>query len=107
MNKIELNFYYYCYSLSKVEVCTRFWWGNLRERDHWGDQDVDGRIILRWIFRKWEGVVGTGWGWLRIGTGGGDCEYGNEFRVPKNAGNFLINCKFNRLASQERLCSME
>ena len=28
-------------------VCTRFWWGNLRERDHWGDQDVDGRIILR------------------------------------------------------------
>ena len=24
-----------------------------------------GRIILRWIFRKWEGVVGTGWSWLR------------------------------------------
>ena len=36
-----------------------------------GDQDVDGRIILRWIFRKWEGVVGTGWSWLRIGTSGG------------------------------------
>ena len=31
----------------------------------------DGRIILRWIFRKLEGVVGTGWSWLRIGTGGG------------------------------------
>ena len=44
---------------------------NLRERDHWGDQDVDGRIILRWIIRKWEGVVGTGWSWLRIGTGSG------------------------------------
>ena len=43
----------------------------LRERDHWGDPDVDGRIILRWIFRKWEGVVGTEWSWLRIGTGGG------------------------------------
>jgi hypothetical protein len=41
------------------------------ERDQWGDPDVDGRIILRWIFRKWEGVVGTGWSWLRIGTGGG------------------------------------
>ena len=27
--------------------------------------------ILRWTFRKWEGVVGTGWSWLRIGTGGG------------------------------------
>ena len=39
--------------------------------DSWGDQDVDGRIILRWIFRKWEGVVGTGWSWLRIGTVGG------------------------------------
>jgi hypothetical protein len=39
-----------------------------RERDHWGDQVVGGRIILRWIFRKWEGLVGTGWSWLRIGT---------------------------------------
>ena len=36
-----------------------------------GRRDVGGRIILRWIFRKWEGVVGTGWSWLRIGTGGG------------------------------------
>jgi len=26
--------------------------GNLRERDHLGDPGVDGRIILRWIFRK-------------------------------------------------------
>ena len=53
------------------EGCTGFWWGNLRERYLWGDPDVDGRIILRWIFRKWERVVGTGWIWLRIGTGGG------------------------------------
>jgi hypothetical protein len=28
-------------------------------------------IILRWMFRKLEGVVGTGWRWLRIGMGGG------------------------------------
>jgi hypothetical protein len=44
------------------------WWGGLREGDHWGDQDVDGRIILRGIFRKWEGIVGTGWSGLRIGN---------------------------------------
>jgi hypothetical protein len=36
-----------------------------------GRQDIDGRIILRWIFRNLEGVVGTGWSWLRIGTDGG------------------------------------
>ena len=32
----------------------RAWWGNLRERDHLGDPGLDGRIILRWIFRKWD-----------------------------------------------------
>jgi hypothetical protein len=36
-----------------------------------GRPDVEGRIILRGIFRKWEGFVGTGWSGLRIGTGGG------------------------------------
>jgi hypothetical protein len=39
------------------EVCTGCWWGSLRERDYWGDPDVDGRIILRGIFRK-EGGCG-------------------------------------------------
>jgi len=35
--------------------------GKPEGKSHWGDQDVDGRIILRWNFRKLEGVVGTGW----------------------------------------------
>ena len=48
-----------------------FWWGNLREKNHMGDPGVDGRIILRWIFRNWDMGVWTGWNWLRIGTGGG------------------------------------
>jgi hypothetical protein len=52
-------------------VCTGCWWGSLRERGHRGEQGVDGRIILRRIFRKLERVVGTGWSWLRIGTVGG------------------------------------
>jgi hypothetical protein len=53
------------------EACIGFWWGNLRERDHWGDPGVEGRIILVGIFRKWDVRVWTGLGWLRIGTGGG------------------------------------
>ena len=44
---------------------------NLRERDHWGDPGADGRIILRWTFRKWDVGVWTGSSWLRTGTGGG------------------------------------
>ena len=36
-----------------------------RPRHRWEDN-----IILRWIFMKWEGVVETGWSWLRIGRGG-------------------------------------
>ena len=43
------------------EGCTGFWWGNLRERDHWGDPDEDGRIILRWIFKKWDWGRGMDW----------------------------------------------
>jgi hypothetical protein len=36
----------------REEVYTGFWWGNLRERVQLEDPGVDGRIILRWIFRK-------------------------------------------------------
>jgi hypothetical protein len=42
----------------------------LRERDHWGDPDADDRIILGWIFRKWDLEVWAGLGWLRIESGG-------------------------------------
>jgi hypothetical protein len=50
---------------------TGFWWGQPRERDHWGDQGVDGRIILGWIFNKWDVGIWTGLSWLWIETGGG------------------------------------
>jgi hypothetical protein len=41
----------------KSEVLTGFWWGDLREGDHLGDPGVDGRIILKWIFNKWDGGI--------------------------------------------------
>jgi hypothetical protein len=38
-------------------VPTGFWWGDLREGDHLRDPSVDGRIILKWIFKKWDGSM--------------------------------------------------
>jgi hypothetical protein len=36
-------------------VHTGFWWGNLRERDRCEDIGIDGRIILKWNFKKYCG----------------------------------------------------
>jgi hypothetical protein len=60
-----------CSMYGGAEVCTGFWRGNLRERDHLEDQGMDGRIILRWIFWKWHLGSWTESIWLRIGIGGG------------------------------------
>jgi len=57
--------------MGRGETCTVFWWGNLWERNHSGDSSVDRRIILSWIFRKWDVGVWTGLSWHRIGTSGG------------------------------------
>ena len=44
--------------------------GSLTERNYLKDPKVDERIILKSIFRKWDGAW-SGLIWLRIGTGGG------------------------------------
>jgi hypothetical protein len=57
--------------MGRGEVYKVFMGGNLWERDHLGDTGIDGRIILRWLFRKWDVGVWNGLSCLRIGTGGG------------------------------------
>jgi hypothetical protein len=49
-------------SMGESSGIYRFWWGNLRERDHLEDPGLNGWIILRWIFREWDG--GTHWFYL-------------------------------------------
>jgi hypothetical protein len=51
-----------CGTNGREELCTGFWWGSLREKDHLGEPSSDGRIILRWIFTKWEGLCG----WMEL-----------------------------------------
>ena len=43
----------------------------MTERERLEEPGVDGMIILRWIFRKWDVEAWTGAMWLMIGTGGG------------------------------------
>jgi hypothetical protein len=43
-------------------VHTGFWWGDLREGNHLGDSRVDGKIILKWILKKWDG----GMEWIEV-----------------------------------------
>jgi hypothetical protein len=59
-------------------------------RDNVEDPDIDGRIILRLIFRKWDVGVWTGSSWLRIGTGVCNCDCGNEPSGAIKCGEFLV-----------------
>ena len=50
---------------------TGFWLGDLRERDHMEELDVNEMIILIKIFKRWNVESWTGLMWVRIGKGGG------------------------------------
>ena len=69
----------------------KVWWGNLRERDHLEDPCVDGRIILRGTFRKWDG----GMDWMELAQDRDSCRAlvstVMNFQVPLNTGNFLTS----------------
>ena len=61
----------------------------MRERDHWRDPGVDGRIVLRWILKKWD----VGYRLDRAGSGqgqaAGTCEWDNEASGSRKCGEFL------------------
>jgi hypothetical protein len=72
-------------------VHTGFWQGDLREGDDVGDPGVDGSIISKWIFKKWDG----GMDWIDLAQ---DRDRWRavvnkvmNLRVPQNAGNFLTS----------------
>jgi hypothetical protein len=51
---------------------------------------IDGRVILKWLFKEWDGQAQTGIPWLRIkGQVEGLCECGNEPLGPIKCGGFL------------------
>jgi len=61
--------------MGEGRVHTGFWWGDVIEREELG---LDGTVIIKWIFKKWDGDTMTVSSWLSIGKGGGSYECGNE-----------------------------
>ena len=62
---------------------TGFKWRNLRERDHFVDPGLNGRIILRWILRKLDG--GGGMDWIEL------AQNKNRWWALMKAGSFLTS----------------
>jgi hypothetical protein len=65
--------------MGREGTCTGFWWGNLRERDHWGDRhrwEDDIKMDVQEV-----GVL-TGLNWLRMETGWTFMNAVMNLRVP-------------------------
>jgi hypothetical protein len=43
--------------MGRGAVCAGLWWGDLMERYYLEDKGVDVRIILKWVFKKWDGIT--------------------------------------------------
>ena len=71
---------------------TAFWWGDVRERDHLEDLSLDGRIILKCIFKKRD-VEGMNWIAVAQDRDRGEAVLNAEInlRVFIKCGNFLSN----------------
>jgi hypothetical protein len=69
----------------------RFWCGNLRETGHSEDAGVDLRIILRLIFRKWDGKHGPDSSGSEHGEVMGTCKRANKSSDSIKMGNFLTS----------------
>jgi hypothetical protein len=74
--------------IGRGEVYTGFWWRNVKEGITWKKPGVDWRIILKLVFKKWDGAW-TVLIWLRVGAGSYEC--GNEPLGFIKLGNFLIS----------------
>jgi hypothetical protein len=46
--------------MGRREMHIGYWWGSQKEKDHWEDQDVGGRTILKWILERYDGMVWIG-----------------------------------------------
>jgi hypothetical protein len=65
---------------------TGLWYVNLRERDLLENPGVNGRLILKWIVRKWDGHMAQNRDGRRSIV-----NVVNNFSVPENVGNFLTS----------------
>ena len=61
MKSIRMRWAGHVARMGEERGCIGSWWGNWRERDHWGDLGVDGWIILGWISGRWDVGIGLDW----------------------------------------------